>query len=152
MNYTKVQIEIMKAQMKWKETRKKFPWKYEIIDDVVYVTEGHFVLGIPKNLFFLDVETTFDGERPLTNVVASMLKEIDECHPLIKTNEFKKFEKMEYQIFKLDEDEIWIDSKLLNYFPDGELISYGTRNTKSPVFIKDKDTRTVYGLVMPIKH
>lgn len=152
MNYLKVQQNLLKAadaRDGWKH--KDFHVAYSVTDDRVWVCpEGYWMIGIPKDQFYLNVDKIWKDFQPFKT--ETFLKDTWDLKPAVDTNttiqvtEFKK--KLNLHKFVVDGEEVYIQEKYLEFFdPDAH---FEGRNSKAPLYVYENDE--LVGLILPVNH
>lgn len=152
MNYLKVQQNLLKAadaRDGWKH--KDFHVAYSVTDNRVWVCpEGCWMMGIPKDQFYLDVDKIWKDFQPFKT--ETFLKDTWDLKPAVDTNttiqvtEFKK--KLNLHKFVVDGEEVYIQEKYLEFFdPDAH---FEGRNSKAPLYVYENDE--LVGLILPVNH
>ena len=124
---------------------------YDQEHNLMFVSDGQFFCIIPSEVCFISARN--DKKRLQLDFFRKMYKaDPDERNILEKTQLLGVIPgtKTQYRIFKtIDGEEIRVNEKLLQYFPDDNCIYYGT-NRKSPVSVYM--SHTFLGLILPINY
>ena len=104
-------------------------------NNVIFTIEGHWAVVIPKEQFYLDLEKTFgtNGTADLDRLITDK-EELKEATP---TNVSASIGEMDCRKLMIDEIDVYVDKKFLNYF-NADSKYYGKDN-KSPIFIYEKE-------------
>lgn len=145
MNYLKIQQNLLKAV---DAKHKSFNTYYCVTEDKVWVIhEGVLMMGIPKNLFYLDVDKIWKDIQPFK--IETLFKDTWNLKSAVDTNttiqvtEFKK--KLNLHKFVVDGEEVYIQEKYLEFFdPDAR---FEGRNSKAPLYVYENDE--FVGLILP---
>lgn len=147
MKYLKLQTTLLEEAHKRDERSKQFYWYYATSEDNVYVTDVFFAICIPKGVFYLDVEQVFRNRAPMKSM-PSLFEKAQGAKEVIRTGTLEKVDKRTLELFKVGEQDVWADTKLLNWFDNDEYVTYMGTDYKSPIYIlEDGD---VVGLVLPV--
>lgn len=147
MKYLKLQTTLLKEAHKRDERSKQFDWHYATSEDNVYITDAFFAICIPKDAFYLDVERVFRKQTPMSSM-PSLFEKAQDAKKAIRTGTLEKVDKRTLELFKVGEEDVWADTKLLDWFDNDEYVTYMGTDYKSPIYIlEDGD---VVGLVLPV--
>lgn len=152
----KIQQEIMKNGEKRlnNSTSATIHWftvNFTNSEDFVNVSEGHFIVCIPKSHFFLDRNNDYlfprkpaDGKLTMSGAYKSDVSEVRDTHIVEVLSDGKALHKFEGK----DEDIYINEAYLKNYFNlKADLKFYGT-DRKSPVYIWQNGD--LIGVVLPV--
>ena len=152
MNYLKVQQNLLKAadaRDGWKH--KDFNIYYFITKDKVWMCpKGEWIIGIPKNQFYLDIDKIWKDINPIRG--ETFLKDTGDLKPAVDTNSifqvsiFQK--KMNLHKFMVDDKAIYVKEDRLKFFePDAHF--EGT-NGRSPLYVYEGNE--LVGLILPVNY
>lgn len=150
MNYHNIQNELLKSAYARDTKNKNFPYNYGIVGEYICITDGFKLEKIPKDKFFLNIETVFKNKEPINMVKIMDDSDAKEVRNTMMTKMVD--DKTHVAIFQIDDsdEELWINVKLLKDF-DLKNSHFKGINRRSPLFIYE-DEEEVVGLVLPINH
>jgi len=150
MNYLKVQQNLLKAadaRDGWKH--KDFNIYYFITEDKVWMCpEGQWIIGIPRNQFYLDIDKIWKDIKPIQG--ETFLKEPGDLKPAVDTNSivqsttFQK--KTNLHKFMVDDKAIYVKEDYLKFF-ESDAHFEGT-NDRSPLYVYENNE--LVGLILPV--
>lgn len=152
MNYLKVQQNLLKAadaRDGWK--RKDFYVAYSVMDDRVWVCpEGYWMMGIPKNQFYLDVDKIWKNVKPIPG--ETLLKDTGDLKPAVDTKSIVQVttckKKVNLHKFVVDNEAIYVQEEYLKFFdPDAHF--EGTKHN-APLHVYENGE--LVGLILPVNH
>lgn len=156
IKYLKIQQEIMKNVDKAKyyshNIQKWVLVGYDRQPDTIGVSDGHFIMFIPKDYFYLN-ENIFERTFNVNTVIKC--NSPDDGYPVVDSGELIKVvdNKKHFMLhmFRINEkqENIYIDDGILTkYFDLSEPVQLRATGKKEPLYIWNQDT--LVGLVMPV--
>ncbi len=140
MNYIKFQQDLLKQIVKEPNSTAYFE-----TDSQCFISPNrYYMMGIPKELFFLNKEKILSGKRYNFN---RLFKAQDESKPAIDTRTIIEYGKRKLRKFLVNDNEIHIDTAFLKYF-DMDKSQFRGISEKSPLFILENNL--LVGIVMPV--
>ena len=150
MNYLKVQQNLLKAadaRDGWKH--KDFNSYYFITEDKVWMCpkEGKWMIGIPKNQFYLDIDKIWKDVKPIQG--ETFLKDTGDLKPAVDTNSIVQvMKKMNLHKFVVDNEAIYIQEEYLKFFdPDAHF-----KGTKHNAPLHVYENGELVGLICPVNY
>lgn len=144
MKFIKIQQDLLKQI--GKEKGSLIMGKYCISDgNIIFTLEGHWAVVIPKEQFYLDFEKTFGNNG--TADLASIIVDKEELKEATPTNVSVSIGEMECRKLMIDEIDVYVDKKFLNYFNTDS--KYYGKDNKSPIFIYEKGV--LVGFILPVR-
>lgn len=152
MFFDKVQARLMKNAVKRDLLiGKGFTHKYGYYKDSIVVSDadGYALYLIPKDKFYLNIDTVFRDIQPIN--FEKILKVECEASDLKFTDNIKQTDKLMLNVLMNGDEIIYLDSKLLNTFKSKyRTLAFKGTNGKSPVFVYDGETEELLGCVLPV--
>lgn len=145
MNYLKIQQNLLKAV---DAKHKSFNTYYCVTEDKVWVIpEGVWMMGIPKNLFYLDVDKIWKDIQPFK--IETLFKDTWNLKSAVDSKSIIQVtNKMNLHKFVVDNEEVYINEKYLKFFdPDAR---FEGRNRKAPLYVYENDE--LVGLITPVNY
>lgn len=140
MNYIKFQQDLLKQIAKEPNSAAYFE-----TDSQCFVSPNrYYLMGIPKELFFLDKEKILSGKSYNGN---RLFKALDKSKPAIDTRTIVKRDKRTLRKFLVDDITIHIDTAFLKYF-DMDNSQFRGVSGESPLFILENNL--LVGIIMPV--
>ena len=144
MKLAKLQQDILKAAVARDTKRKMFEffW-YESEDFVCISPNGFYMVVIPKERFYLSLDRVF------TAPPINFGKYLDEPDMEIAkdTGTIVKSETRTLHVFKVGDEEVFLDENNLKYF-DLDICTFKGINYKSSIYIYEYDL--LVGMVLPV--
>ena len=152
MNVLKLQNDLLKKaynrdyNYKKDDTGVYSVCEYECTNYLAY-SDKHAVYMIPEFLLYIDINKIFPGEptKALDRIINNS-KDVNLVE-VLDTDTIKMQDKSKLHIFKIDDEEIYVDEKLLKYFDFKNDISFFGAGKKSPIYVFEQDI--LMGLVLP---
>ena len=145
MNIINAQVEILKEAL---TGIRKHNVIYGTLEDKVVIGNNTILYVIPKEECGIDL-TNVDCNN--VNIIQeSVLKGFindDKYTSVILTNDIKVYDKTTLRVFSKDDEKIYVDDALLQYF-DLKKSTFKGRNSKSPIYIYEYEV--MVGLVLPV--
>lgn len=160
IKYLKIQQEIMKNVDKAKyysyNIQKWMLVDYDRQPDTIGVSDGRFIMFIPKDYFYLN-ENVF-GRSAFNGNTVIKYNSPDDGYPVVDSGELIKTvanskKSMMLHKFRINEkqENIYIDDGILTkYFDLSEPVQLRATGKKEPLYIWDQDT--LVGLILPVNH
>lgn len=150
MDFTKVQQDVIKSTLAG--DKNKYRYGTVTIDGnerIALIINGTAAVFIPKLFYLLDNEAVFRDQQPVQSI-DSMIKSEADATPLKVTSELvmRPEYKKPLQVFKREDEKIYVDTRLLDVFKTAVYINYSGTGKKTPVYVyAGKD---LIGLVLPV--
>ena len=153
MNYLKVQQNLLKAadaRDGWKH--KNFNIYYFTTEDKVWMCpKGEWMIGVPKNQFYLDIDKIWKDVKPVQG--ETFLKDTGDLKPAVDTNSIVqvticKKKKMNLHKFVVDNEAIYVQEEYLKFF-DPDATFKGTKHN-APLYVYENGE--LVGLILPVNH
>ena len=147
MKFDKIQIELLKLAYNCKLGNK---YRYKVEDDKVVVSNGNYLMFIPKLLWFLDTEAVFRNKMPLTLKFDEFMKNNKPITDTLST--VRIVDGRQLHVFKTqDGEEIFIDESILKLFQNDKYdkLHYEGTNRKAPIAVYD-DVDRLLGIILPV--
>ncbi len=155
-NYLRFQQNLMKAAAARDDIFKKrlfqCPW-FEYNDRIFACPEGLWMLGVPKSMFYLDMEKIFK-DSPEFQSGKQFMSDALNTEPLIDTHivmtkevNGKKLKLHEFVLDKPDASKIYVNDDFLKDF-DLNISHFTGYNRRSLVYIWENDQ--IVGGIMPV--
>lgn len=155
MDYSKVQIEILKMANKRKMgmayQKSYVRWRYGETEDEIWVCEGHRIEVIPKSMWFLNKETVFTDE-PMGKLKDYIPSDTKSTTRLRTTKEILTCgKKYQCEVFTVEgeEDEVLVDVKQLKDF-DLDYCTFKGTNRLNGIVVYEGEL--LVGYVLPVKY
>ena len=144
MKLAKLQQDILKAAVAKDTKRKMFEifW-YESEDSVCISPNGFYMVVIPKERFYLSLDKVFTA--PPTNFAKFL--DVQDLEIARDTGTIVKSEAKTLHVFKVGDEEVYLDESNLKYF-DLDICTFKGINRISPIFIYEYDL--LVGMVLPM--
>lgn len=152
MNYLKVQQNLLKmadARDGWKH--KDFNIYYFITEDKVWIIpKGQWIIGIPKNQFYLDIDKIWKDVKPLQG--ETFLKSTRDLKPVVDTNSIVQVtifqKKMNLHKFMVDDKTIYVKEERLKFFDTDS--HFEGSDSRSPLYVYENNE--LVGLILPVNY
>lgn len=151
MKTVKLLTDIIKAAEKRDLYEKSFPFRYGEMGDLIAISvDDYYIVFVRKDEFYLDLSKVFKKQEPLN--IEKIVKGYEYALSAIDTGVTRVLDdKRTVRVFSTDKDDIWIDQKNLKYFDLDQVYFEGTVK-KCPLYIFDKDSTVLLGVILPVNH
>lgn len=145
-DFDKIQKDYLTAALKAVKNGTSCPWIFAHCDadKTTIISDHYFMAIIPDDLVYVASKQTMHTDALLRNIQPDYSLDVAEDTGLRKT-----IDKNTVCIFKVKNEEIWINEKYIKYFAGMDYDLRGTTK-KQPlqVYVNDK----CIGLILPINH
>lgn len=146
MNVTNIMIELLRAEKKGKLNN--YFIEEDDINNIVYLSEGHYIYKISSDDFILDINKLIGKGIKGIKVIRSFVKMFkpEATQVAIQTGNIKKLNNVNAIEFVCGNDFIYINENFLKHY-DKNATFEGT-NGKSPLYVFENYKNT--GIILPI--
>lgn len=150
LDFDKVQTDYLKASLKTSHKGGMCQWFFSHDDEKenTILSDGHFLAVVPDRMCFVKS----NGREISPDIIRKNLVSEHELVELIDTGTSRQIipgKKDMVHVFKINDDEIWINEKYIAYFEKMSVRYMGT-GMRAPVMVYWADM--FLGMILPVNH